>query len=61
MIKGAIIMANDVKVGIARMAAEVLQEIRADSGQSAYVPKDKIPSVFMRTDDERNVRLMVNG
>jgi hypothetical protein len=54
-------MANDVKVDIARTAAEVLQKIRADSRLSAHVPRDKITSVFMRTEDERNVRLIVIG
>ena len=54
-------MASDVKVDIARMAAEVLQETRADSRLRADVTTDKIPSVFMQTDDEKNVRLIVIG
>jgi len=54
-------MANDVKVEIARKAAEVLQKIRADSRLSHYVSTDKIPSVFMQTDDVRDVRLIVIG
>jgi hypothetical protein len=54
-------MANDVKVDIARTAAEVLQKIRADSRPSAHVTRDKITSVFMQTEDERNVRLIVIG
>jgi hypothetical protein len=48
MIKEGSIMANDVKIDITRTAAAVLQETRADSRLSAYVPRDKIPSVFMQ-------------
>lgn len=54
-------MANDVKVEIARKAAEVLQKIGADSRLSHYVSTDKIPSVFMQNDDVRDVRLIVIG
>lgn len=54
-------MANDVKVEIARKAAQILQKIRPDSRLSHYVPTDKIPSVFMETDDVRQVRLIVIG
>lgn len=54
-------MANNVKVEIARKAAEVLQKIRTDSRLSRYVPTDKIPSVFMESDDLRDVRLIVIG
>jgi uracil DNA glycosylase len=54
-------MANNVRVEIARKATEVLQKIRADSRLSCYVPTNKIPSVFMETDDLRNVRLIVIG
>jgi hypothetical protein len=54
-------MANDVKAEIARKSAEVLQKIRADSRLSRYVPTDRIPSVFMETDDVRKIRLIVMG
>lgn len=54
-------MANDVKAEIARKSAEVLQKIRADSRLSYYVPTDKIPGVYMKADDIRNIRLVVIG
>ena len=52
-------MANDVEAEVARKSAEVLQKTRADSRLSHYVSTDKIPSVFMETDDVRDVRLIV--
>jgi len=54
-------MANNAKAEIARKAAEVLQKIRADSILSHYVPTDKIPGVFMETDNVREIRLIVIG
>lgn len=54
-------MVNDVKAKIARRSAEVLQKIRADSRLSYYIPSDRIPSVFMGTDDVRKIRLIVIG
>lgn len=54
-------MENDIKAEIARKSAEVLQKIKADSRLSHYVPTDRIPSVFMGTDDIRKVRLVVIG
>ena len=54
-------MTNDIKTEVARKSAEVLLKIRADSRLSHYVPTDKIPSVFMETDDVRKIRLIVIG
>lgn len=54
-------MANDVKAEIARKSADVLQKIRADLRLSRYVPTDRIPSVFIETDDMRKIRLIVMG
>lgn len=54
-------MANDIKAEIARKSAEVLQKVKADSRLSHYVPTDRIPSIFMGTDDVRKVRLIVIG
>ena len=48
------VMANDIKAEIARKSAEVLQKIKADSRLSHYVPADRVPSVFMGTDDKRD-------
>lgn len=54
-------MTNDIKTEVARKSAEVLLKIRADSRLSRYVPTDKIPSVFMETDDVRKICLIVIG
>ena len=54
-------MANDIKTEVALKSADVLQNIRADSRLSHYVPTDKIPSVYMEADDVRNIRLVVIG
>jgi len=54
-------MTNDIKAEITRKSLEVLQKIKADSRLSHYVPTDRIPSVFMETDDVRNIRLIVIG
>lgn len=54
-------MTNDIKAEIARKSKEVLQKIKADSRLSHYVPTDRIPSVFMETDDVRKIRLIVIG
>jgi uncharacterized protein (UPF0261 family) len=47
-------MENDIEAEIARKSAEVLQKIKADSRLSHYVPADRVPSVFMGTDDKRD-------
>jgi len=57
-------MANEVKADIARKSAEILQKIKADSRLSHYIPNiptDRIPTVFMETDDVRDIRLIVIG
>lgn len=46
---------------IASKSAEVLQKIMTDSRLGPYVPIDKIPSVFVETDDVTRICLIVIG
>ncbi len=54
-------MTNNIKDEITRRSAEILQKLIADPKISTYVTTNKIPSVFIETDDIRKIRLIVIG
>ena len=54
-------MGNGIKDEIAVRSAKILLKIKDDPKLSQYVTEDKIPSVFIETDDITKIRLVVIG
>jgi uracil-DNA glycosylase len=61
MLEEGSIMTDDIKDKIALKSVEVLRRIKADPRLRQYICTDKIPSVFMDTNNKRMIRLIVIG
>ena len=54
-------MPEAIKALIAKKAAATLKNIMTDSTLKDYVASERIPAVFIRTDDPANIRLIIIG
>lgn len=55
------IMGNGIKDEIASRSSDILDKIKDNPKLSQYITEDKIPSVFIETDDVKEIRLIVIG
>lgn len=52
---------TNIKAEVARKSTEILRKLMANSKLSHYIPTEYIPSVFMESNDTRNIRLVIVG